>query len=241
MESLNCLTRECIILLHKNKLLQPLIKSELVQEVLQKISLEQNVKDESIKSFREKLNLQDENIFNEFLIKNNLSIDQFNNLAFQKNKFQKFYSDNFKGKIESRFLERKNELDIIVYSLLRVSNLLMAKELYLRVSGNEADFGDLAQQYSEGLEKKSRGIIGPGPFGKMNPELADALRNSKPGEILPPININNQHVIARVEYYEPAQLDEFMRDKMGEELFNIWIDNQASEISQKMINTNQKT
>tara|TARA_B100000214_G_C23963082_1_gene626292 strand:- start:177 stop:902 length:726 start_codon:yes stop_codon:yes gene_type:complete len=240
MKALNCLTKECIILLHKNKLLQPLIKSELVQEVIESIHLEDNVKNESIKTFREKLNLQDENVLKEFLIKNNLSIDQFNNLSFQKNKLKQFYSENFKGKIESRFLQRKDELDIIVYSLLRVSDLYFAKELYLRVSGNEADFGDLAQQYSEGLEKNSRGIIGPGPIGKMNPKLADALRNSKPGEILPPININNQHVIARVEYFEPAQLDDFMKEKMGEELFNIFIDNQVSEISLKLLNTNQE-
>ena len=39
MKSLECLSKECIQLLHKNQLIQPLIKAELIEDLISKIKL----------------------------------------------------------------------------------------------------------------------------------------------------------------------------------------------------------
>ena len=85
------------------------------------------------------------------------------------------------------------------------------------------------------MEKKTRGIIGPVPLGKAHPKLADHLTNSKPGEIQPPINIDGSCLVIRVESFEAAQLDDFMREKMAEELFDNWIDAQATELYENLV------
>ena len=41
--------------------------------------------------------------------------------------------ERFAAKAEARFLERKNELDQVVYSLLRLKNSFLARELYLQL------------------------------------------------------------------------------------------------------------
>ncbi len=68
---------------------------------------------------------------------------------------------NFAAKAEARFLERKNELDQVVYSLLRLENSFLARELYLQIESGESNFADLAKRYAEGPERNTNGIVGP--------------------------------------------------------------------------------
>ena len=88
------------------------------------------------------------------------------------------------------------------------------------------------------MEKNTRGIIGPVPIGSAHPKLAEILKHSPPGEVQPPIKIEDIYLVVRVESYNPARLDDFMKGKMCEELFNNWLTLQALEISQKLLNSN---
>ena len=118
---------------------------------------------------------------------------------------------------------------------MRLKDIHKAKEFYLRILEKEADFGELAKMYSEGLESKTRGIIGPCPLEKAHPILAEQLRNSKSGKVQPPLEIDSSFIITRVESYEPAKLDQPMREKMADELFNIWADSQVNDICENFL------
>ena len=74
---------------------------------------------------------------------------------------QTWMRDQFASKAEARFLERKNELDQVVYSLLRLKNSFLARELYLQIESEESNFSDLAKRYAEGPERNTNGIVGP--------------------------------------------------------------------------------
>ena len=39
---------------------------------------------------------------------------------------------------------------------------------YLRISGGEANFAEVAAQYSQGQEAKTKGIVGPRPYESHN-------------------------------------------------------------------------
>ena len=98
--------------------------------------------------------------------------------------------------------------------------------------------------YSEGIESKTRGIVGPTPIGTAHPKLKELLENSKPGEVQPPIIVEDSHVVVRVESLDPAKLDDFMREKMEEELFNNWVEDQVNEIRNSLLsskNLNKKS
>ena len=155
MESLDKLTNECIDLLLSNQLLKPLIKAELLKDTLSKVSLPKEVKDKTIKDYTETIGLKDEETYENWLIKNNLNKTDFENLAIKNIKLKQYCDQNFSHQVEARFLTRKHELDIVVYSLIRVSDLFMARELYLRLVEKEADFGEIASKYSTGIENKN--------------------------------------------------------------------------------------
>ena len=77
--------------------------------------------------------------------------------------------ERFAAKAEARFLERKNELDQVVYSLLRLENSFLARELYLQIESGESNFADLAKRYAEGPERNTNGIVGPVSLTQAHP------------------------------------------------------------------------
>ena len=42
------------------------------------------------------------------------------------------------------------------------------------------------------------------------------------------------NIIVRVEWFESAKLDNLMREKIGEELFHQWIDEQSTELKNEL-------
>ena len=236
MKSLDCLSKESILLLKKNKLLKTLIKRELIESILSKVSIEKSLKEETIKKFVEKLGGKGEQSLEDWLSKNNLTISEMEQLALTPIQLNKYCKDHFSHKVESIFLERKNDLDIVVYSLIRTQNKTLANELYFRILGKEDEFGNLAAKYSEGPEKNSRGVIGPINTSKSHPLLTELLRTSPVGIVQPPVSVGNSYLVVRVELYEPAQLDNLMREKMRQELFEQWIEKETSKIRNHFLN-----
>ena len=72
-----------------------------------------------------------------------------------------FMRERFAAKAEARFLERKNELDQVVYSLLRLENSFLARELYLQIESGESNFADLAKRYAEVPNATPTALLAP--------------------------------------------------------------------------------
>ena len=141
-----------------------------------------------------------------------------------------FMRERFAAKAEARFLERKNELDQVVYSLLRLENSFLAREPYLQIESGESNFADLAKRYAEGPERNTNGIVGPVPLTQAHPALVEKLRVAQPGVLLEPFQISDWWLVVRLERYAPATFTEEVSDQMCEELFDAWIDEQTAMI-----------
>jgi len=241
MEAINNLNSETINLLLKTKLLRPLLRQEILKGELHSIHIDNNLKETLIKKFKEEKSIKNDDELNAFLESEYLSLNDFEEIAIAQTKIEKLINLRFEHQIESRFLERKSKLEIIVYSLIRVNNPFLAREIYFRAVEGEEDIGDLASKFSEGIEKRTRGIVGPAPIENSHPQLAEFLRKSKVGEIQQPTIVNNSFLVIRVESREPVILDEFTRKKMGEELVQDWIEKKTSEMITNLIDKTQSS
>ena len=112
---------------------------------------------------------------------------------------QEYIRERFAPKAEARFLERKNELDQVVYSLLRLANNFLARELYLQIESGESNFADLAKRYAEGPERNTNGIVGPVSLTQAHPALVEKLRVAQPGVLLEPFRIADWWLVVRLE------------------------------------------
>tara|TARA_B100001287_G_C22544604_1_gene463806 strand:- start:3 stop:830 length:828 start_codon:yes stop_codon:yes gene_type:complete len=173
--------------------------------------------------FLSRNNLKNKHQLSNWLDKNGLDDKRLSLLIYDNLKLEMFKDEKFNDLVESEFLNKKNSLDKVMYSIIRVKSKLEAEEIYLKLEEQEESFSDLAAKYSEGIEKNFNGIIGPLEIGVINPELSERLKISKKGQLWPPFNSQNWWVIMRLERFLPAKLDDNMRIKLKEILYENWI------------------
>ncbi len=156
----------------------------------------------------------------------NLNPQQMTEIAIRQYKIEKFKLATWGGKIESYFLKRKGQLDKAVYSLIRTENIGIAQEIYFRTIDGEQTFAEAASKYSQGIEAQTGGSIGPVELSVPHPAISGLIATQPLGQICPPIKIDRWYAIVRPDRLIPAQLDAAMRQRLLDELFQIWVEEQ---------------
>ncbi|RUT08284.1 hypothetical protein DSM106972_014520 [Dulcicalothrix desertica PCC 7102] len=152
-----------------------------------------------------------------------MTFEQMQELAIMAWKIEKFKTATWGDKVESYFLNRKANLEQVIYSIIRHKDEGIAHEIYFRVQAGEECFAELAHEYSQGFEAYTNGIMGPVPLSNPHPVISKLLAVSKPRQLWSPRLIGEWYVILRLEKLLPVQLDEVMRRKLINELFEQWI------------------
>ena len=144
---------------------------------------------------------------------------------------RRFAHQQFAPGLEERFLASKGSRDQVIYSLLRVKDYSLARELWIRLEEDETTFAEAARQFGEGPEADRQGVIGPLPIGALQPEvLQDILRTLKAGELSSPIALGEWHLLLRLEKLTPARLDDQIREQMLQESLDQFLDDRVSKI-----------
>lgn len=168
-----------------------------------------------------------------------MTLEEMEELAIRNLKIFKFKKAHFSNKVKSYFLKKKASYDQVIYSLIRTKDKGLASEIYFRIQAEEQSFAQLACEYSQGIEAHTGGILGPMTLAQMHPTLAKLLAVSKPGQLWAPNHIEGFFVIARLEKLLPARLDEAMERKLLDELFDLWVDEQVQNMSNRDVNLAQ--
>ena len=243
MESIGLLTKDFYYLLLKHNLLESLIKSELINSITSNVKLElDEAKKNQIKQtiiFNEKITSSENYI--KWLEEKNITEEKLFDDFSKPLKIDKYCLQEYEHMAESRFLKRKPALDIVTYSLLRVEDMYLARELFLRIEENPSLFSEISSQYSIGHEKSSKGIIGPISFSQGHPGLMKILKGSKIGQVNQPFKIDNVWVVTRVEFLKQAVLDQKTKLLLCKEIFEEWLNQAIKEkISEIQSNLNLK-
>lgn len=194
----------------------------VLDEIVQVIELPAEQEKQLVRQFVEAQGVSSDEALQAWLKQKRLSYNDLLYFATKKERLQRWQLRRYREEAEIRFLERKLDLDAVVYSLLRLKDRELADELFHRIQAGEDDFPGLAETYSEGQEKNTRGLIGPVPLAAGHPDLVSRLRVSRPGQLWPPFQVADLWVVMRFERLLPAQLNREMRARMVEELFQVW-------------------
>lgn len=129
----------------------------------------------------------------------------------------------FASQATSLFLQRRADLDRVVFSILRLHDPELAQELYFRLQAGEADFPQLAH-HSHGPERHLAGRLGPLALGQLQPLLADLLRSASPGQLQPPLESERGDVLLlRLDLLMPASQDDATQQQLEQELYETWL------------------
>ena len=219
-----------VALLRRHDLMRTLVQRQVVAEAVGAVVVSADEQQQLLNNYRQRNNLlQDDAALQEHLRQRGLN---HSDLIWQLElplRIQRHSQELFGAKAEQRFLERKNSLDQVVYSLLRLKDRFLAQELYLQISEGESDFAQLAAQYAEGPERTTRGVVGPVALTQSHPALAEQLRTNPPGTLLEPFQVQEWWLVVRLERYIPANFDAAMNNKMCAELLEQWIQDETTQ------------
>ncbi|QPN71463.1 peptidylprolyl isomerase [Synechococcus sp. CBW1108] len=214
--------------LRRHNLLQLLVQRQLVAAAVADASPEPEALEQAKQQFLRNQKLTEPEALRAYLLNNCLSEADLTWQIELPLRIRAHCNEHYRHKAEAHFLARKNQLDRVVYSLLRVKDGYLARELYLRLDAGEANFADLAAEFSEGPEKQTKGILGPVPLTQAHPALAERLRTSPAGQLMQPFQIESWWLVARLESYTPATFDDNIATQMAAELFEQWVKEETS-------------
>tara|TARA_B100000902_G_scaffold316029_1_gene307254 strand:- start:617 stop:1381 length:765 start_codon:yes stop_codon:yes gene_type:complete len=236
LERIYNLDQHVVELLRSNNLLEVLIQKEYTNILINEINLEEQEINNLKESFRQQKNLANDEDFQKWLVDEQTKEEDFIDELTKPYKLAKFCNEKFSPKAQARFLQRKKDLDQVIYSLIRVQDPLLARELVFQLLANETTFENLAEKYSIGAEKFSKGIVGPVPITKSHPTVSQLLRSATPGVVMGPFQVGDVSVILRLETLQEAKLNEQVEQEMTQELFNEWVAEESQEIIRDLIN-----
>jgi parvulin-like peptidyl-prolyl isomerase len=236
------ITAEVIInLLAKYQLLPQILRELIIDQSIAAIECTPEEVAYGCQMFCEYNQITEESTKLAWLQKYGMSHEQLDMLTARKLKIEKFKQATWGGKLEAYFLWQKPQLDKIIYSLLRTQDIEVAQELYFRIQAKEQTFSELARKYSDGPEAQTDGLIGPVELKALHPALVQILSISKPGQLWSPVRLGDWFVIVRLEKNIPAQLDENMRQRLLNEVFEIWLSEQIQVAMEQQNSTDYQS
>ncbi len=229
----NLLKNEGIKFLIENNLFKSFIKSVLVSNMISQIEISDELKTEAFHNFMISNKIKNEFDLKKFLELSHITQSELENDVIKQAKIIEYAKKKYDNKANTRFLSRRKDLEMVVYSLIRIKSQDLAKELYFKIESEEESLEDLANKYSEGNEKYSRGIIGPVPITQGHPSLADKLRVMQQGELSEPFLLDNWWCIIRLEKLINPSFNETIKSQMCKEIFDEEINNLVDSFIKK--------
>lgn len=221
---------EIPLLLSRYQLMPQFLRGLIIDQVIADISCTAEERQAVIQQFEAQNQLTDPEAREAWLQSHGLTLEQMEELAVRPVLLEKFKLSTWGPKVESYFLTRKTSLDQVVYSLIRTKDQGLANELFFRIQEAEQSFANLAREYAQGPEAHTGGLIGPVPVNQPHPTIGKLLSISQPGQLWPPFALAEWFLIVRLEKFLPAQLDEPMRRRLINELFEKWLQEQIKQI-----------
>ena len=217
---------------------------EMVEGILKRIIATEEGKKADIKAETEELqkaadqfrlinNLHSASDTHQWLEKNLLSVDDFEEMLYFSIISGKLANHLFAEKIEPYFYEHQLDyVEVVMYEVI-LDDEDLAMELYYAIDEDEMSFWDVAHQYIKDEElRRKGGYLGKVKRQELKPEISAAVfATTNPPQLLKPIMTSQGVHLVFVEEIIQAELDEKRRYQILADLFSEWLKKQVQIVN----------
>jgi putative peptide maturation system protein len=129
--------------------------------------------------------------------------------------------------VEDYFQEHQANFETASIAKLEIESEPIASQIYEQIRTGKIDFYEAMEQHfittKEFQGDRSNSIFSLTQRGHCPSNLAQAIFNAKPGDILEPIGTGNGYIIVRVLSFLPATLDRDTYNSIKSILFQAWL------------------
>ena len=143
-------------------------------------------------------------------------------------RLQKIKYARWNSRVYSYYLKHKSRFDRVEFSLIGVTDLGLAEELFFRVQGGKQSFAELAFKYSKAESAQDGGKISSNDLERTHPRIFPLLSGLRPSEISSVFTLDNLYVFVRLEGCISAELNDQLNQVLIDELFETWMQQQVS-------------
>tara|TARA_B100000886_G_scaffold300693_1_gene229845 strand:- start:1001 stop:1741 length:741 start_codon:yes stop_codon:yes gene_type:complete len=220
---INDLNPDTLKILKFGNMLPTIVKNFLVYEIASMVSIEKNVRENEIKNFYLKNNINNNKTLTKFLKAKKLKKEELNYQITLPSKIYKFAEENLKNELNEYFLKKKGFLDEYTFNIIRVKKSDLAHELYFQLDSGESDFFKLSQRYSFYSPLYPEGVFGPRNLDGVNPIIINKLFNSTIGNLIMPFQVDEWWLIIKLLEKKQAKLDKKITKMLLIEIFNNYV------------------
>jgi hypothetical protein len=141
-------------------------------------------------------------------------------------RWQQWCHHSFAASLASTYLQRKHQLDQVVFWQLRVQEPELAMELYLRLKEAETGFASLGEQ--EGVQVQRHGPI---RLEELPAALATRLRQASSGVVQPPWHWGEVWLVLQLDRLIHAVLDSALQRQLLAEMGEVRL---SKEMAQRL-------
>ena len=165
----------------------------------------------------------------------NLNFDQWIQLINTDYSWASWCINRYEDELLNYYNSKKGELDMFIYSIIKVSNKELADELYLRIKEKESTFAEIAYKFSEGIEKYTNGYVGPISIKNIDNSISSLLKVGDENQIWQPKLIDNSWCILKLNKVLHSEFNLQLKIKLALELGDRLLNEKFYEIQTRKI------
>jgi parvulin-like peptidyl-prolyl isomerase len=217
--------------LHTSRKLGSFISTILQQHILEQelqhcpqVEVSAAQVDQALATIRQDNHLADDQAFQQWLAQQGLTETGLRHDVMHRLQVNQFMPTLVEPQLQDAFIHQKLHLDQVILSRLVVDSQELAEELKAQVIEEGARFEQLVREYSVSRDRAVNGMMGALSRGQLSDGLRALIDAAQPGDIIGPLESEQQWFLFRVEQFLPASLaDDAIQRSLQTQIFDQWM------------------
>ena len=195
-----------------------------------KLKIDPKLQKKIICDWKKKKSVKSSTELNNWLSLYEISYDEWIDLINSDYIWASWCMEKYKDNLYDYYSVRKEYLDNFYYSIIKIKSKELADEFYMRIKEKESTFEEIAYQFPEVIDQKSKIKIGPVTINEVESSIASLIKIGTKDQLWKPKLFNGMWFIIRIDNILNTELDNNLKIKLSLVLGDKFLEQKFMEI-----------